>query len=187
MLVAIDIKGEGTVTGGGVYQAGETATLTATPISGYRFKYFLIGDNPVKDNPLKIEITDSTPDIAVTGVFYVSIEDYLRGRVDFDIPDSVFVPIQMDRGVSHGQDVSELDSRTVELCYADLLMWATTTASMIQGESESDNGWSHQAQSKTLSINDKKRLEDRAIQIYRQYNDPKSLTGISTTRLKPIW
>ncbi len=186
MIITINIKGEGTVNGGGEYEAGTTATITATPVNGYTFKYFKTKEGETKTNPLVIEIKGDTTDLIIEAVFYVTIEDYLRGQVDFEISDAALTAIKLDRGVKFSQDVTELDAKTKDLCYADVLMWATTTASTIQGEKDSDNGWSHQASSKTLSINDKKRLEERAIQIYKRYNDTKANITTNTISLRPL-
>ncbi len=46
----------GTVDGGGVFNYGDTATLTATPKSGYQFDYWKYGSFTMNDNPLRVAV-----------------------------------------------------------------------------------------------------------------------------------
>ena len=41
MILNVNIIGQGLVNGGGTYESGATATLTATPSIGYTFKHFV--------------------------------------------------------------------------------------------------------------------------------------------------
>lgn len=184
MNVYVDIKGTGTVSGGGEYSPSEAVTLTAVPGDGWSFKYFIVSGDERRENPLSLVAENE--DMTVEACFYVSIEDYLSGLVDFDIPEKALNSIRIDRNVKKGADVNDVDRQTLDLCYADILMWATTTPSTIQGAKESDNGWSHQDESKTLSINDKKRLEERALSIYRKYDDAKG-DDVNIMKIVNLW
>ena len=184
MYLTINIKGRGTVEGGGEHPQGSIITLTALPDVGWDFKKFDIDGSEVTANPFSFPAGIDNKVIAAK--FYVTIEGYLRGLVDFDVPDSALNSIMFDRGISMGDDASDIDKRTRDLCYADVLMWGTTTASTIQGESESDNGWSHTATSRTLSINDKRRLEERAMSIYNKYSDAKG-ENVKSVKIVNLW
>ena len=57
----------GTVTGGGIFYEGETATLTATPAEGYRFATWNDGNT---DNPRPITVTEDATYTATFAVFH---------------------------------------------------------------------------------------------------------------------
>ena len=181
MNVLVNIEGQGTVGGEGSYKEGDPVELLANPGDGWKFKYFQLADGKKESSPYVF--IASSVDVVIKAIFYVSVEDYLRGKVDFDIPDGALNSIFIDRGIKCGEDVAHVEKKILDLCYADILMWATTTSSTVQGARESDNGWAHQDESKTLSVNDKKRLEERALSIYRDYGDP---MGRSAGKIKII-
>ncbi len=52
--VTVNTDGNGTATGGGSYEHGESATLTATPNSGYKFKQWSDGST---ENPRTVTVT----------------------------------------------------------------------------------------------------------------------------------
>lgn len=52
--VIVNTDGNGTTTGGGSYEYGESATLTATPNSGYKFKQWSDGST---ENPRTVTVT----------------------------------------------------------------------------------------------------------------------------------
>ncbi len=55
----------GTVAGAGVYNYGETVTLTATPAEGYQFSYFSIeGQDNIETNPYEFTITENVQVVA---------------------------------------------------------------------------------------------------------------------------
>ncbi len=61
--LSVSVEGEGTVTGAGEYKSGTTATLTATPASGYTFTQWSDGKT---DNPRTITMTQN---LTLTAVF----------------------------------------------------------------------------------------------------------------------
>ena len=62
--------GAGTVTGGGTYERGSTATLTATPATGYAFKQWNDGNT---DNPRTITVTGTAKYTATFEVLHCKI------------------------------------------------------------------------------------------------------------------
>lgn len=88
MASVIDIHGEGKVET--VVESNST-TLTATPEDSWKFKHFICDNEKITDNPLTLTVTSETE---ITAVFYVTIEDYLRGLVGFDVPDTVLNSIR---------------------------------------------------------------------------------------------
>ncbi|SBV91938.1 hypothetical protein [uncultured Dysgonomonas sp.] len=166
MALTINIKGKGTVEK--VVEVN-SATLTATPEESWLFKYFEIGDNEYSDNPYTFEYDGS--DLVVYSVFYIPIENYLKGLVGFDVTNAALTSMLIYRNVDFNSDINDLTQKQLDLLYADLLMWASTNPSSYTGAKQSDGGWSQTEASKTLTATDKKRYEQMANDIYIKYND----------------
>lgn len=174
MEIVIDIIGEGKVE---KVADSNAATLTAIPNESWTFKHFLIGNTPNAENPLSVTVTE------VTAVFYISIEDYLKGLVGFDVTESVLNSIRIYREIKKGTDVAELSNKEKDLLYADLLMWASTSPTSYTGTKEADGGWSKTEANKTISVTDKKRFENLAMSIYKKYLDRKYNPSIKIVNL----
>ncbi len=112
------------------------------------------------------------------------LEEWLRGMVDYDVPDETLAALLFNRGIRKLSPASEISARDRELCYADLLMWLSGSSIKTGGEMESDNGWQHQKSSKNVS--NRKELERRAMAIYGKYDDPRSKERRRTI-IKPIY
>ena len=109
-----------------------------------------------------------------------TIEGYLRGCVGFAVDDNAISTNLIDRGLSPGTDVTELDKRTKELCKADLYMWCASTPS-VKGSVEDSHGvWKHKEGGTQSSAFDKRNLRAMANDIYKRYGE--NTTG-STIRM----
>lgn len=98
-----------------------------------------------------------------------TVEDYLIGKVKFDVPEAAIIPILVDRGLSGAAGVADLsdDERTtLRLCYADLLKWFVIGPSKVNNTSDSDNGWTHTAGGYELSDDDIAAMKAEANAIY---------------------
>ena len=78
--LSVSVEGEGTVTGAGEYKSGTTATLTATPASGYTFSQWSDGNT---DNPRTITLASDT---TFTAIF----------EEDIILPEAQIWPVIMD-------------------------------------------------------------------------------------------
>lgn len=170
MEVKVTIDGEGYVTGGGTHSLGDSVTVKATPIEGVEFSHWIRNNITVKDNPYTFIINDNF-NIELTAVFFTTIESYLRASVGFSVPDAALTKIRIDRGIALKENIINVDTKTRELSYADLLMWGANSPSDIQGAKQSDFGWSHQDTSSTMSITDKRMMRLEAKSIYKKYGD----------------
>lgn len=166
MGLTINIKGKGKVD---KVVGVDSATLTAQPDEMWLFKYFVVGEINVYENPYTFEYDAS--ELVVDSVFYIPIESYLRGSVGFDVTESALTSILLSRKISFNADTSELTQKELDLLYADLLIWASTNPSSYTGAKQSDGGWSQTEASKTITATDKKRYSDMANDIYIKYND----------------
>lgn len=182
MNVIINIIGEGSVVGAGQYSTGDEVSLFATPSTGAEFAYFQIDGEILNANPYVYTILSGS-DISIIAVFVVTLEGYLRASVGFEIPDATLSKIRRDRGVDRYADVGEISDQIKELSYADCLMYGATIPSQIQKAKDSDNGWSHDAGSLSLSLADKRWMRKQAVAIYRKYSDK---SYAPTVTLKPL-
>lgn len=170
MKVKIDISGAGTVKGAGEYAAEAPIEILATPVYPNRFKEFIDQDgNKYTDNPVSF-IAGET-DLTLQCVFYTTIEDYLSDKVGFTVSEGALNNIRIERGITYGEDVNNLDKRTRELAYADILMWGANSPTTVTGAKDSDGGWIHQEESRTMAITDKRLMRSTANEIYRRYGD----------------
>lgn len=100
-----------------------------------------------------------------------TIEEYLRGRVGFEVTDSAISAILIDRGIAPGTDVTTLEKRQKDLCRADLYMWCATTPS-VTGSVEDANGvWKHKEGGMQISDKDKFQFRKDAKNIYALYGE----------------
>lgn len=170
MKVIIDIlSGAGTVVGGGEHSSGEEVTLTAKPVLPNRFKSFSTGGQEVDENPFSFTAGDD--DVTVGVSFYTTIEDYLINQVGFPVTDGALNNIRIRRSIPYGADVSSLPERTLDLAYADVLMWGANSPTTVTGAKDSDGGWSHQDESRTMAITDKRLMRSTAMDIYKKWGD----------------
>lgn len=58
--VTLNTQGEGTVSGGGQYAIGSTATITALPLDGYRFVNWTCSTDTITYNPFSFAVTSDT-------------------------------------------------------------------------------------------------------------------------------
>lgn len=103
----------------------------------------------------------------------MTIEEYLKGKVGFEVTEHAISTILLDRQIEIGSDPGSLTTKQKELAYADVLKWGATRPSSYTGSKESDGGWSQTNASSTLLKSDKERFEAIANDIYIKYNDPK--------------
>ena len=104
------------------------------------------------------------------------IETWLRGMVDFDIPEATIMAILFNNEVApgtHTQDVAEMQR---DLCLADLLMWLSSSSTASSGEYISDGGWSHQKSNKQV-VNRAEYIK-RAQQLYLKWDSDKADTAV---------
>jgi hypothetical protein len=115
-----------------------------------------------------------------------NIETWLRGKVDYDIPDVTIMAILFDNEVAQGTDVSCTTEKQRDLCLADLLMWLSSSSATTSGERISDGGWSHQKASK--QVVDRVSLIKRAQDLYAKWDSDKAQSAIGNrVTIKPIY
>ena len=115
-----------------------------------------------------------------------TIEQWLVGMVDFNVPEATIKAILFNNGVTEGTSASDADERERDLCLADLLMWLSSSSTATSGEYISDGGWQHQKANKVVV--DRAGLIARAKVLYAKWNSEKADTAIgSKITFKPIY
>lgn len=105
-----------------------------------------------------------------------TIELWLRGMVDYDIPDSTLKSILFNNNIDFGADAKGLTEKERDLCLADLYMWLSASSTSTSGESVSDGGWQHTKSNKVVT--DKAILRQKASALYAKWDSPKVAEAI---------
>lgn len=114
-----------------------------------------------------------------------TIESWLKGMVDFNIPQNAIMAILFNNKVESGTPVSTTTEEQRDLCLADLLMWLSSSSTSSSGETISDGGWSHQKSNK--QVFDRAGYIKRAQELYKKWNSDKAKTAVGTKiTIKPI-
>ena len=115
-----------------------------------------------------------------------TIETWLRGMVDYDVPEATIMAILFNNDVVSGLSMSKATEKQRDLCLADLLMWLSSSSTSSTGEMISDGGWSHQKSNK--QVVDRAGLIKRAKELYAKWDSDKAKTtvGVRIT-VKPIY
>lgn len=102
----------------------------------------------------------------------LTIEQYLKGKVDFNLPTEAIEAILADNGVTPGSSLASVSERQKDLCLADIYMWVATSSSQSGSESESDGGWQRTRAAKVVV--DRTWFRTLANQLYAKWNSDKA-------------
>lgn len=105
------------------------------------------------------------------------IIEYLSGITMFTFDKAVLKRIALDREVQDVSDYSELDEKTKELLRADLLFAAYFSPNVWASSTHSHGSYTKTIGSQTIYSEDKERLYNTFVSIYKKYEDPK-LEGV---------
>lgn len=115
-----------------------------------------------------------------------TIETWLRGMVDYDVPDATLMAILFNNEVKQGTYVEQTTEKQRDLCLADLLVWLSSSSTSSSGEYISDNGWSHQKSAK--QVVNRAGLIKRAQDLYAKWNSEKAQAAVGARiSVKPIY
>lgn len=109
----------------------------------------------------------------------MTIEQYLQGKVDFNLSDDNIHSILFDRGVTEGADVSSISERQRELCLADLYMLLANSSVSSSGEYESDGGWQRSVSAK--NVHNRNGLVALADRLYKKWGESTPSTSGKVT------
>lgn len=100
------------------------------------------------------------------------IIEYLSGITMFTFDKAVLKRIALDRKVQDVSDYSELDEKTKELLRADLLLAAYLSPNVWASSTHSHGSYTKTIGSQTIYSEDKERLYNTFVSIYKKYEDP---------------
>ena len=100
------------------------------------------------------------------------IIEYLSGLTQFVFDKAVLKRIAYDRGVIEITDYEELDAKTRDLLRADLLYAAYISPNVWASSSQSHGSYTKTVGSQTIYTEDKERLYNTFVGIYKKYEDP---------------
>lgn len=106
-----------------------------------------------------------------------TIERWLRGMVDYDVPSDTLIAILFNNNVQPDSDMSLVPEKERDLCLADLLMWLSSSSTSTSGEYISDGGWQHQKSNK--QVVDRAGLIQRAKALYAKWDSDKAETAVN--------
>lgn len=115
----------------------------------------------------------------------LTIERWLMGMVDFNVPDTTIESILFNNGVASGVPVAAVGEKERDLCLADLYMWLTTSSTATSGEYVSDGGWQHQKANKVVV--DRAGLRTAALRLYQKWNSEKADTAKGNVTIKKLY
>ena len=100
----------------------------------------------------------------------MTIEQYLAGKVDFNLNENVIASILFDRKVQPGSLVCVVSEKKRDLCLADLYMYLSVSSTASSGEYDADGGWVRQRANKNVYGRD--WYYARAKALYEKWGEP---------------
>ena len=101
----------------------------------------------------------------------LSIEQYLRGSVGFEIPDLAIDVILVKRGLEKDTRASLLCEKVLDLATADLYMYCASMPSAKGVNIDQHGSWKHQEGGWESSAFDKRNLRKMAQQLYDKWGE----------------
>lgn len=101
------------------------------------------------------------------------IIEYLSGITMFTFDKAVLKRIALDRDVADVEEYISLDTKTKDLLKADLLYAAYLSPNVWASSTHSHGSYTKTIGSQTIYSEDKERLYNTFVDIYKKYDDPK--------------
>lgn len=122
-------------------------------------------------------------DEAIRTTIDLTIQDYLKGCVGYELDDAALTSIFFNRGIEWDAIVWQLDKNILDLCRADVYMWCATKPSVSSTVEDADGGWKHREGGSQMTYADRKHLISMANSIYNEYGVSKRNSGIKLINL----
>lgn len=114
-----------------------------------------------------------------------TIEQWLTGMVDYNVPESTVKAILFNNGISVGTEAAQVCERGRDLSLADLYMWLVASSSSSSGEYVSDGGWQLKKANKVVV--DRGELRARAVALYKKWDSPKAASAENKVKMKNLY
>lgn len=100
----------------------------------------------------------------------MTIEQYLTGKVDYDLSENTISAILFDRGIPSGASLESVSQRQKDLALADVYVYVAGSSTSSSGEYESDGGWQRQRSAKNAF--NRNGLLALAKKLYDKWDEP---------------
>lgn len=101
------------------------------------------------------------------------IIEYMSGLTSFTFDKAVLQRIALERGVSEVTEYAELDQKSKDLIFADLLFAAYFSPNVWSSITLTHTGFSKGIGSQTIYLEEKERLYNMFTNIYKKWEDDK--------------
>lgn len=101
----------------------------------------------------------------------LTVEEYLRGKIGYEIPDKTLKSIFKDRNVDYGSSIDDVQLSQRELCLADLYMWCVNLPTTKNKTEDADGQWKHTDGGWIISSADKAQYRVLASAIYGRWGE----------------
>jgi len=114
----------------------------------------------------------------------MTIEQYLYGKVDFNLTGNTVAAILYDRGITEGVGVATVAARQRDLALADLYMFVANSSVSSSAEYESDGGW--QSHHSAKNVRSRGNYLSLANDLYAKWGEAAPST-VGKITLKPLY
>jgi len=115
----------------------------------------------------------------------MTIEQYLQGKVDYELSEKTMASILFDRSVAANTLVENTTLKQRELCLADIYMFLATSSTSTSGEYESDGGWQRQHSNK--NVVDRGAFRAMAQALYDKWSEQPLTTAVGVITSKTLY
>ena len=164
--VSLSARGSGILNGGGVYPAGVDVEIEAIPASYMQFRHWIYEDQIIEENPYTFRALEK--EMNFIAVFYMLIEDYLKGMIGYPVSDASVYAAETNRDIVFGSDTATVSVKQRDLALADLITIICQSPSTTGGE-ETMGDW--KSKQSSMSVNGVAALMKRANAIYEKYGE----------------
>lgn len=99
------------------------------------------------------------------------IIEYLSGMTQFTFDKAVLKRIALERGVYDATDFAEIDKKSRDLMYADLLYTAYVSPNVWASSTHSHGSYTKTIGSQTIYAEEKEKIYNLFMGIYKKYDD----------------
>ena len=163
--VTVIVRGSGIINGVGTYPAGREVEIEAIPSSFMRFRHWQYEDEIIEENPHVFIALEK--EMNFIAIFYMTIEDWLRGMIGYPDTDASIFAAETNRGIVFGSDALIVTEKQRELALADLITIICQMPSTT-GTEDAMGDWKHKTSGS--SVGSIAVLMKRANAIYAKYN-----------------
>ena len=163
--VTVIVRGSGIINGVGTYHAGREVEIEAIPSSFMRFRHWQYEDEIIEENPYVFIALEK--EMNFIAIFYMTIEDWLRGMIGYPVTDASIFAAETNRGIVFGSDALVVTEEQRELALADLITIICQMPSTT-GTEDAMGDWKHKTSGS--SVGSIAVLMKRANAIYAKYN-----------------